>query len=82
MGAVAGVPDVPGIADQKGGLTMFNAIIDAIIDGVYTAGSALLVVMVSNGTYVVPNKAALYAAGVTGLVGAANQLRALRKQPR
>lgn len=59
-----------------------NAIIDAIIDGVYTAGSALLVVMVSNGEYIVPNKAALFAAGVTGLVGAANQLRALRKQPR
>ena len=59
-----------------------NAIADAVIDGIYTAGSALLVVMVSNGQYVVPNKAALYAAGVTGLVGAANQLRALRKPPR
>ena len=59
-----------------------NAVIDAVIDGVYTAGSALLVVMVSEGSYVIPNKAALYAAGVTGLVGAANQLRALRKQPR
>ncbi len=64
------------------GMGWVNAIIDAIIDGVYTAGSALLVVMVSNGEYVVPNKAALYAAAVTGLVGAANQLRALRKQPR
>ena len=64
------------------GMGWVNAILDAVIDGVYTAGSALLVVMVSNGTYVVPNKAALYAAGVTGLVGAANQLRALRKQPR
>lgn len=59
-----------------------NAIADAIIDGVYTSGSALLVVMVSNGQYIVPNRAALYAAAVTGLVGAANQLRALRKQPR
>lgn len=78
---------MPGIPDQKGGLTMdkmgwINAVLDAIIDGIYTAGSALLVVMVSNGQYVMPNKAALYAAGVTGLVGAANQLRALRKQPR
>lgn len=59
-----------------------GAVIDAVIDGVYTAGSALLVVMVANGNYVLPSKAALYAAGVTGLVGAANQLRALRKQPR
>lgn len=59
-----------------------NAILDAIIDGVYTGASALSVVMVSNGTYVMPNKAALYAAGVAGLLGAANQLRALRKQPR
>ena len=59
-----------------------GAIVDAIIDGIYTAGSALMVVMVSNGTYVMPSKAALMAAGVAGLVGAANQLRALRKQPR
>lgn len=64
------------------GAGWINAVIDAVIDGIYTSGSALLVVMVSNGTYIVPNKAALYAAGVTGLVGAANQLRALRKQPR
>jgi hypothetical protein len=64
------------------GIGWVNAIIDAIVDGIYTGGSALLVVMVSNGNYVVPNKAALYAAGITGLVGAANQLRALRKQPR
>jgi len=59
-----------------------GAVMDALIDGVYTAGSALLVVMVSNGSYILPSKAALYAAAVTGIVGAANQLRALRKQPR
>lgn len=61
---------------------MLKAVADALVDGVYTAGSALLVVMVSNGSYVIPNKAALYAALVTGIVGAANQLRALRQQPR
>ena len=61
---------------------MLNALIDSLVDGLYTAGSALMVVMVSNGNYIMPSKAALAAAGVAGLVGAANQLRALRKQPR
>lgn len=58
-----------------------NIYVDAIIDGVYSAATTLLGYMVGVGAGgpVVPSKAALLVAVVTGVIGAANQLRALRK---
>jgi hypothetical protein len=56
-----------------------NQYIDAVIDGLYTAGTTLLGYMVASGGAIMPTKAALMVAAVTGLVGAANQLRGLRK---
>ena len=55
--------------------------IDALIDGLYTAGTTLLGYMVAQGQASMPSKAALLTALVTGVVGFANQLRALRKAP-
>ena len=56
-----------------------NVYIDALVDGFYTAGTTLLGYMVANGGAVMPTKAALLVALVTGVIGAANQLRGLRK---
>lgn len=56
-----------------------NPYVDAIIDGVYSAATTLLGYMVGAGGAVVPSKAAVLVALVTGVLGAANQLRALRK---
>ena len=58
-----------------------NQYIDAAIDGVYTAGTTLLGYMVAQGGPVMPSKAALLVALVTGLIGFANQLRGVRKLP-
>lgn len=61
--------------------TLTIAILDAIVDGAYTAGTLLLGYMISAGQPVVPSKAAVLFACATGLVGALNQLRALKRQP-
>ena len=54
--------------------------LDALVDGLYTAGTTLLGYMIASGGPVMPTKSALAVAIVTGLVGGLNQLRA-RKQP-
>ena len=60
-----------------------GAVVDALVDGLYVAGTTLLGYMVGQGgAPTMPSKPALMLAAITGLVGAANQLRALRKQPR
>lgn len=56
--------------------------VDAGIDGVYSAGTTLLGYMMGTGGPAIPSKAAILVAIVTGVIGAANQLRGLRKQPR
>ena len=56
-----------------------NAYVDAVVDGVYTAATTLLGYMVASGGPVMPSKAALAVAAVTAVLGAANQLRGLRK---
>ena len=58
-----------------------NPYVDAVIDGLYTAGTTLLGYMVASGGAIMPTKAGILVALVTGLVGAANQLRGLRKAP-
>ena len=57
-----------------------NAYLDALMDGIYTAGSTLLGYMVASGGAVVPTRAAILVSVVTGIVGAANQLRGLNKR--
>lgn len=61
--------------------TYIGSLIDAVVDGLYTAGTTLLGYMVAQGQPTVPSRGALLLALVTGVVGAANQLRALRKTP-
>jgi hypothetical protein len=58
-----------------------NRYLDAAIDGVYTAGTTLLGYMVGVGTGgpVMPSKAALFTAFITGVIGFANQLRGLNR---
>jgi hypothetical protein len=58
---------------------MLNQWVDAVIDGLYTAGTTLLGYMVSQGGPAIPSKAAIAVALVTGGVGMFNQLRALRR---
>ena len=58
---------------------MWQTYVDAAIDGVYTAASTVLGAMTVQGQVTLPNKATLLAAVLTGIVGAANQLRALNK---
>ncbi len=60
---------------------MGNTYADAAVDGIKDAATVLLGYMVANGGPVMPSTAALVVALVTGVVGFANHLRALRKQP-
>jgi hypothetical protein len=60
---------------------LYQQYVDALIDGLYTAGATLLGYMVASGGAVIPTKAAVLVAAVTGLVGGLNQLRGLRKAP-
>ena len=55
--------------------------VDSAIGGLYTAGATLLGDIVASGGAVIPTKAAVVVAVVTGLVGGLNQLRGLRKAP-
>lgn len=62
---------------------MLRDAIDSAIDGGYTFVATLMGYMVGTGGIIaMPSKAALLVAGLTGLGGFLNQLRALRKQPR
>ena len=64
------------------GKELVFTVLDALVDGGYSAGPTMLGYMIASGGPVVPSKAAVMVALVTGAVGALNQLRALRKQPR
>jgi hypothetical protein len=59
-----------------------KTIIDAVIDGLYTSASTLLGYMTAVEGFTMPSKTALMVAALTGAVGALNQLRALRQQPK
>lgn len=54
--------------------------IDATIDGVYSAATTMLGYMIGTGGPVIPSKAAIAVCIVTGVLGAMNHLRGLRKQ--
>jgi len=62
---------------------MLREVIDSAIDGAYTFTATLLGYFAGQGgALVMPSKAALVLAALTGLGGFLNQWRALRKQPR
>ena len=56
-----------------------GAIIDALTEFIYNGANFMLGYMVSAGGLVAPSRNAWIVAGLTGLLGAANHLRALRK---
>ena len=52
---------------------------DVITEFSYNAGQGLLGYMIGAGVLSMPTKAGWLAAGITGIIGTANHLRAMRK---
>lgn len=55
-------------------------LVEATVDFTITAGSSLLGYMTAQGTLTLPSRAAVIVAVVSGLVGAANQVRGVLRR--
>jgi hypothetical protein len=56
-----------------------SLVIEALVDFVITGGSALVGYMTANGQLTMPSTPAVIVAVITGLIGAANQVRGVMR---